>query len=114
MTATPEDAATWRDLTVQLTAEQVADLEREERNGASAGSLRYGARVYAQGKRKVGEVTVVIRGRQYADGSTERELNLSRGDDFLDAAGARHLAAALIAAAEHMERLDSAIAPGNG
>src|SRR5258707_15528556 len=43
-----ENAATWRDLADQLTPNQIAELESEERTGCPRGALRWQARHYAQ------------------------------------------------------------------
>jgi hypothetical protein len=38
MTATPENAAEWRELADQLTADQIADLRDQERNPRNRGA----------------------------------------------------------------------------
>lgn len=150
MTTTHDDsAATWRDLTDQLTADQVEKLAgMEARSQMSAAetaeALLEGAREWAAAnmvdrvvfaevprpadatrfcmwsdeeggvwvrtfdgtRRSVGGKEVVfIDGRQYQDGRVERSIVLTVGDDDYDAATARQLAAALIDAADELERL---------
>lgn len=56
--------------------------------------------------RKVGDDSAVsIMGNQSVDGNIERTINIDGSDEGLDAATARQLAAALIEAADELERL---------
>ena len=48
MTATPENAAEWRELADQLTADQIADLRDQERNPRNRGGLVWQARRCAE------------------------------------------------------------------
>ena len=138
---TPDDTAqTWRDVANQLTAAQIAQHERLERD--ESGTLLEMARQWAANNaisgepfgdvapptgavrtfawqldsnwfrdfegttRRGGPARVQIFGRQQADGSTRRWIAVhSRYLDTLDAAATRELAAALIDAADEIERL---------
>jgi hypothetical protein len=138
---TPDDTAqTWRDVANQLTAAQIAQLERLERDepktllqtarqwaaknmiaavsfgdvAPPAGAVRTFAwqldgnwfRDFEGTTRRGGPARVQIFGRQQADGSTRRWIAVHSGHlDALDAAATRELAAALIDAADEIERL---------
>lgn len=155
MTTTHDDnATTWRDLTDQLTPEQVEKLSAAEKcsglpDAEKAETLLEWARdhaeqnlrdqvmfghlerpegatqVYGCGERsdgrfsrefvgtarKVNGVTVTIDGAQFADGTAERMLNVGVDDlaegpgGVLDGDQARQLAAALVEAADELDRL---------
>jgi hypothetical protein len=140
MTSHPETAETWHQVANQLTAAQIARLERLEHDEPHAllemarhwaaqntidtapfdgpapptGAVRTFAwqldskwfRDFEGTTRHGGPARVQIYGRQEADGSTREWIAVhARHLDALDAAAARGLAAALIEAAEELERL---------
>jgi hypothetical protein len=55
--------------------------------------------------RKVGSAEVMITGLQSSDGSIERSIGVDGASDSLDASNARTLAAALLEAADELDRL---------
>jgi hypothetical protein len=62
-------------------------------------------RFFAGTARELGETSVTITGLQSADGSIERTISIDGSDEGLDASTARQIAAALIEAADELERL---------
>jgi hypothetical protein len=64
------------------------------------------SRTFDGADHKIGDATLRVWGVQYGDGTTKREINVV-ADDLVDAAGARRLAAALIEAADELDRLTS-------
>jgi hypothetical protein len=96
MTTTHDDiATTWRDLELPADARRCWDWEDGYEDDGSW------SRRFVGTERKVGQVVLTICGFQRQDGTAARELNVC-GEDFPDADGARHLAAALIEAADEM------------
>jgi hypothetical protein len=64
------------------------------------------SRAFEGTRRRVSDVDVVIEGRQFHDYGCEREVAVYTDGARLDPAEARQLAAALIAAADEIDRLD--------
>ena len=105
----------WRDVVDELTPHQVRMLERYESSQGDAGELLFAARVYAFENMRVRDAIttspdirvaeVVVTGHQFGDGQTERRIALSAHDiDRLTPEQARVLAAALLSAANEVER----------
>ncbi len=105
---TPENAQSWRDLTDQLTYEQIAELEEREREWADPDTPD-AFRQFDIAFRKIGDgVEVQTAGIQNLDGSVGEfaiRLHGCHPDDDLTPKTCRRLAVALIAAADEIDGL---------
>lgn len=68
-------------------------------------------RFFAGSTREVGDTTVMINGLQSADGTITRSISIDGDSEGLDAARARAIAAAVLDAADELDRLEGTTPP---